>query len=298
MQKIATAFSVHGQRVQGFFHKPEQATESVPLIVMFNGYATEWQFGTVAFIRAFTNHGYATLNFDYRSFGGSEGEPRQVLDIPAQLEDCAAAIAHGLLQPWVDNKRVFVWGSSLGGGHAISMAAEFPQLAGMLAQVPHCDSRAAFKTVTLKSVFTGMSQAILDVLGSKIGKPARRIPVLAEPSEYAVMNHPGWYKHYMSLAAGSPTWENQIAARSLLRGADYRPILSAENIRCKSLLVAGRQDAGVPIESVQETASLIVDVELFIYEGDHFEVYGGDQQPMIIEKQLQFIEQLLNESKR
>ena len=292
MQKIPTSFTVQGTRIHGFFHKPDDATEPLPLIVMFNGYATEWQFGTSAFIRAFTNHGYATLNIDYRYFGGSEGMPRQLLDIPAQLEDCAAAIAHGLLQPWVDNKRIIVWGSSLGGGHAISMAAEFPQVAGLIAQVPHCCSRAAFKTVTLKSVVKGMSNAFADVIGSFFGRKPRMIPVLAEPDSYAVMNHPGWYKHYLSLSAGSPTWENLIPARSLLRGSDYRPLLVAENIRCKSLLAAGRHDAGVPVSSVQETASHIKQCELFIYEGDHFEVYGGDQQAMIIEKQLQFIAEL------
>lgn len=294
MQKIPTSFTVHGTRIHGFFHKPEQAQEPLPLVVMFNGYATEWQFGTAAFIQAFTDAGFATLNIDYRYFGGSEGEPRQLLDIPAQLEDCSAAIRHALAQPWVDTERVVVWGSSLGGGHAISMAAEFGQLAGLIAQVPHCCSRAAFKTVKLGAVFKGMSQAMLDVAGSKLGRPVRRIPVLAEPDSYAVMNHPGWHQHYLQLAAGSQTWENRIPARSLLRGSDYRPIQVAEKIRCPALLVAGRHDAGVPVSSVQDTAAQINQAELYLYEGDHFEVYGGDQQQAIIARQLQFLQPLLN----
>lgn len=294
MQKIPTFFTVHGTRVNGFFHKPAAAKEPLPLIVMFNGYATEWQFGTAAFIRAFTDAGYATLNIDYRGFGGSEGEPRQLLDIPAQLEDCAAAIAHGVLQEWVDQRKIIIWGSSLGGGHAISMAAECPRVAGVIAQVPHCCSRAAFKTVSASSVAKGMSQAMLDVAGSKLGRPVRRIPVLAESGSYGVMNHPGWYQHYMALAAGSPTWENSIPARSLLRGSDYRPILAAANIRCPALLVAGREDAGVPVSSVEETAALIKQAELYLYDGDHFEVYGGELQPAIIARQLQFIQQLFS----
>ncbi|HEY9033817.1 MAG TPA: alpha/beta fold hydrolase, partial [Pseudomonadales bacterium] len=226
MQKIDTSFPVHGTAVRGFFHLPAAAGDGrkLPLIVMFNGYATEWQFGTAAFIERFTALGFATLNFDYRSFGGSDGEPRQLLDIPAQLQDCAAAIAHGLVQDWVDETRVLVWGSSLGGGHALTMASEFDQLAGMLAQVPHCSSRAAFKTVTLKAVFKGMSAAIADAIGSRFGAAPRYIPVLPPAAgEYGVLAHPGWAEHYLALAEGSPTWRNAIVARSLLRGSDYEP---------------------------------------------------------------------------
>ncbi len=37
-------------------------------------------------------HGYDVLAFDYRSFGESEGRPRQVIDIRAQLADWEAAL--------------------------------------------------------------------------------------------------------------------------------------------------------------------------------------------------------------
>ena len=108
----ATEFLVNGSRVRGFFHRPLQSSAATSIVVMFNGFATEWQFGTAAFIEAFTAAGLATLNFDYRSFGASDGEPRQLLDIPEQLNDCRAAIAHALVQPWVDASKLVIWGSS------------------------------------------------------------------------------------------------------------------------------------------------------------------------------------------
>jgi fermentation-respiration switch protein FrsA (DUF1100 family) len=288
-QQEATGFLVDGLRVRGVFHRPAQATAKVPVIVMCNGFATEWSFGTAAFIEAFTRAGMATLNFDYRSFGGSEGEPRQLLDIPGQLNDCRAAIAHALAQPWVDASQLVIWGSSLGGGHAISMAAECPQARALVAQVPHCCSRAAFKTVSWASVGKGMMAAISDALGSHWGRPPKRLPVVAEPPAYAVMSYPGWTAHYLQLAADSLTWQNAIVARSLLRGGNYRPIAVADKVQCPALLVAGLNDAGVPIEAVRETASKIRQCELFTYPGDHFEVYHGDQQPEIVQKELDFI---------
>ena len=78
-------------------------------------------------------------------------------------------------------------------------------------------------------------------------------------------------------------------ARGLLRGGDYRPLLVANKVLCPSLLVAGIEDAGVPIESVEEAANLIKNSEIFKYEGDHFEVYHGEKQPEILKNEVEFI---------
>jgi uncharacterized protein len=275
MLKEKTHFTVHGLQVQGYFHFPEGERKTLPVVVMFNGYGTEWSFGTAPFIEAFTALGFVTLNVDYRYFGESEGQPRQMVDIPAQLEDCRAAINHALAQPWVDKTRLVIWGSSLGGGHAISMAAEFPQAKALIAQVPHCCSRAAMKRVKLSAIFKGMGLSIVDAIGALLGRPVITIPVVAEPDAYGVMNHPHWKEHYLSLAAHSKTWVNAIPARSLAKGGDYRPLMVAQSIQCPALLVAAEGDSGVPIEAVKETAQKIAQCEVFTFAGEHFDVYHG-----------------------
>ena len=213
MQKISSHFVVEQQRLQAYFHKPDGDTEErLSIVVMGNGYATEWQFGTEMFIKAFTDAGIATLNFDYRSFGESEGLPRQLVDIPGQQEDFLMAVNHAKEQTWVDPSRIVIWGSSLGGGHAISVAAKLSGACAMVAQVPHCCSRAAFKTVTFRSVFHGMSRAITDAIKSRFGAEPLLIPILAEPEDYGVMNHPTWLKEYELLTQDSATWENAMPA--------------------------------------------------------------------------------------
>ena len=42
------------------------------------------------------------LCFDYRCFGNSDGEPRQWISVPRQLQDWEAAIAHARSLPGVD----------------------------------------------------------------------------------------------------------------------------------------------------------------------------------------------------
>ncbi|NRB38280.1 MAG: alpha/beta fold hydrolase [Pseudomonadales bacterium] len=294
MQTQSSEFQVEGTTLRGVFHLPENTDtkngHQLPIVIMANGYATEWQFGTAEFIKAFTEAGIATFNFDYRSFGQSDGEPRQMVDIPGQLIDFHHAIENVKNQAWVDGQKLILWGSSLGGGHAISMAAEHHEIKAMIAQVPHCCSRAAFKTVSLSAVFKGMSNAIADNLGSLFNRPPIYLPILAEPSEYGVMHHAGWKKSYEVIGDGSPTWKNQLVARSLLKGGDYRPTMVADKIQCPSLLVPAEDDAGVPLDSVKETANKMKQAEIFSIPGDHFGVYYGEYLPRVIEKQLGFIQ--------
>lgn len=84
--------------------------------------------GLQNYARLFTSHGYICLSFDYRHFGGSEGIPRQLIDITKQRQDWKSAIAFTRSQDDVDEDRVGIFGSSFGGGHVIVTAAEDPKV--------------------------------------------------------------------------------------------------------------------------------------------------------------------------
>jgi alpha-beta hydrolase superfamily lysophospholipase len=77
----------------------------------------------------FAKAGLAALPFDYRGFGASGGEPRQVVDIEGQLEDFCAAVAFARKCGGIDPARIALWGNSLGGGHVIVVAARDPRIA-------------------------------------------------------------------------------------------------------------------------------------------------------------------------
>ena len=303
MQQQAFEIQLEGSSIRGFIHYPDDAdlsnAGSLATVLMGNGYATEWQFGTDAFITAAVDAGFATVNFDYRGFGISDSQlnqVRQIVDIPAQLDDWRAVVKWLKQQPWLNKESLAIWGSSLGGGHAMSIAAETDNVAALVAQVPHCDSREAFKTIALSAVFKGMSTAISDAIGSKFGAKVKLLPIFSTPDEYGVMNHPGWKKHYLTLAQSSKTWVNEIPARSLLRGGDYRPVTVVDNIQAPTLLVAGKQDAGVPFSSVEVVSQKIKDCRIHAYEGDHFEVYHGEQTASLVAIEIEFLQKYLLES--
>ena len=58
--------------------------------------------------------GFATITFDYRGFGESEGERGRL--VPAmQTEDIISVINWAEKQVCIDNQRIGLWGTSLGG---------------------------------------------------------------------------------------------------------------------------------------------------------------------------------------
>jgi uncharacterized protein len=90
-----------------------------PCVVLGHGLGGTVDSGLLPFAERFAAAGIDALAFDYRYFGASDGEPRQLLSVPRQLEDYAAAIAYARSLEGVDPQRIVLWGSSYSGGHVV-----------------------------------------------------------------------------------------------------------------------------------------------------------------------------------
>src|ERR1039457_2726126 len=77
-----------------------------PCVVLAHGWGGTVDSGLLPFAERFAAAGIDALAFDYRHFGSSDGEPRQLLSIPRQLEDYAAAIAFARSLDGVDPDRI------------------------------------------------------------------------------------------------------------------------------------------------------------------------------------------------
>src|SRR5882757_2508660 len=124
-------FTSGDDRISAWLYQPD-STDPAPLLVMAHGLGAVRTMRLDAYAERFSAAGYACLVFDYRCFGDSEGQPRQLLDVRMQLDDWAAAVAYGRTLPGIDHGRIGLWGTSFGGGHVIATAA---RLAGIAAAV-------------------------------------------------------------------------------------------------------------------------------------------------------------------
>ena len=112
---------MHGWHFAGAGDTPRRR-RGRPVVVMAHGLGGTKDSGLEPFAEALAKAGLDVLAFDYRGFGASEGEPRQRVDVAAQLEDYRAAMAAAARCPGVDPRRLVLWGVSLAGGHVLAAA--------------------------------------------------------------------------------------------------------------------------------------------------------------------------------
>ena len=126
-------------RLSGVLYRPSNAPEEgAPVFVLCHGCTYTMNLLVADIAKRLAELGYAALIFDYRGFGESDGE-RGRLQPWEQLTDIRAAVSWLHAEPGIDSTNIGLLGISLGGGHAISVAAVDPRVSSVIAIAPVTD---------------------------------------------------------------------------------------------------------------------------------------------------------------
>ena len=282
---------------QAWYYRPEDAlTETLPCIVMAHGFGGTRDCGLEPYAVKFAAAGFAVLLFDYRHFGASSGEPRQLFSIRRQLEDWANGIAFVRNQKLVNANRVALWGTSFSGGHVLVAAVRDGNIAAVSSQCPMMDARDGAKANLKNSGLTGfLLQGVLgmaDAVGSLFGRPPIYVPLVGRPGVLAAMNSPDSVSGYGAITP--PGWRNQVCIRYALTIASYRPIAYARAANFPALIQVCTNDRLAPAASAIRTARKIgKKAELQSYDCEHFDIYLGEHFERASTEQLEFFDRVL-----
>lgn len=269
----------------GYFYRA--AAEARPCLVMAHGFGGTQEGSLARNAADFATAGLHVLTFDYRSFGESGGEPRQVIDIPSQHADWRAAISFARSLAQVRPDKVALWGSSLGGGHVLAVAASDPSLAAVVAQVPFngfprkVEGRSSAQTRQL------LSAAFADWRAGRKGQPPRYIKAVGDRGELAVMASAA-AAHTIAMM-DNPTWRNEIAPRVLLQMMFYRPGRQARKLAMPLLLALAEWDKETPAELTSPIAEQARRGEIRRYPCSHFQFYDEAVRPVVLADQTSFL---------
>lgn len=137
-RRLDVEFQSGGETCRGWLYLPE-GDGPHPAVVLAGGWCYVKEVVMPGYAEAFARSGLASLVFDYRRLGASDGEPRQHLDPWDQIEDYRNGLSFLEQHGEIDSARLGAWGISYSGGHALILAAIDPRLKAAVSIVPVID---------------------------------------------------------------------------------------------------------------------------------------------------------------
>ena len=271
-------FKSKGLQCRGWLYLPEdiESDAKLPAIVMAHGFSAVKEQALPEFAEKFSKAGFATLVFDYRFFGASEGEPRCQLFPLEMVEDYRNAISWVSEHPRVDRERICIWGTSYSGGLVSYVGAVDKRAKAVVAQVPSLidpESRRMMDPVKWDSIGEFLLQ---DRIARYSSGAINYIKVVAPEGEPCVLPGRENYDAFLEMAKIAPNWRNEVTLESLEKIREFNPVSSIHWIAPRPLLViAAENDNLLPFEVVKNSFGNAGEPKkLIVLPILHFDIYA------------------------
>jgi dienelactone hydrolase len=251
----------------------------VPALLLVHGWGGVKAHLNQAYAPVFAREGMMVLTFDYRGWGESDGkfvrtgdkpdsakgemtlpvrEVREIVDPIDQLADIRSALAYLSGEAQVDTGRLAIWGSSLGGGLALQIAGEYPQIRVLISQIGAVDSLANFETGNERFGEQAWQEQIVRARGDSPPFPTASQPGLQGAPDYFAMSR-------------------------------YDPMPWAERIQAATLIIDAREeelfDIRINGQALYQRIRDRVPARYEVLPGRHYDVYRdeGYRQAVVLE---------------
>jgi hypothetical protein len=287
-------FIVGGDEISSWLYLPEIKDEKVPCIVMSHGFGGTKDMILENYAMRFVEAGYAALTYDYRHYGESDGEPRQMQSVPSQLEDLRAAIRFARLREEIDPEKIILWGTSAAGGYGVTIAAEDRRIKSVIAQCSSFDhkedSKLFIKRYGIGYFIRLLPHAQRDKGRARVGLSPHTIPTYGKPGTLAVFATYGAYDEVSDLVGDSKNFINETCARVILMPYGQNLLRIAKHVKCPVLILVCERDEIVSPNSHKKVESILGDLaEVKMYPIGHFDIYKEENFEKAIEDQIEFL---------
>lgn len=279
-----------GECVGDLYLPPEAGPH--PTVVMAHGIAAERSFGLTPFVEGFVARGLAVLIFDYRNFGPSSGEPRNLVSPIRHVADYHSAIDFVQTDSRLHPGRLALWGTSFSGGHALVTAARrTKEVRAVVAQIPFVSGISSAFAYPFRYHVPALALGLIDALSAGLGYSPVTVPVVRQRG-LALL--PGLEAHtgYMGLLPPDSDISEgvgRVPARILLTIMAYHPIALASRVEAPVLIIAARDDRIIPVRGVRRTAARIPQCRLEEWPIGHFDIYSGQWLVRAVELEADFL---------
>ena len=266
MQKVT--FYSHGARVAGVLRLPPSGPPCAA-VVMCAGMTLTKEVWLPANADWLCARGYATLSFDYRGFGESEG-PRLRLVPAMQVEDVRAALTFLETLPSIDSARLGLFGVSLGASVAVATAGVDSRVKATIAVAGPMDLGRVWRAFPgFEGFHAKVSSARQKAVASGEFSFIKLSRLLAGDTATA--------SKIEQDAAGIPQWRPEVSFESLADLFEFRPEAVVAQISPRAVMfVAPEDDELVAQGELRSAFALAGEPKRFVMLPGvkHHEVYG------------------------
>ncbi len=289
----AVTFESEGVRCEADLYRPRDGDPPWPAVAMAHVFGAERAWRLAPFAEQFARAGIAAFAFDYRSFGGSEGTPRRLIDPDGQQVDWTAALEYLRSLPVVDEARTAIWGSSFSGGHALEVASCDSNVRAVVAQVPFVDGPATVAHQTsdrsTRSRLSMLARAFVDRALAGCGLGPVCLPMVSAPGEGGMVDSPGAEEGFLALVPEGEEPVNRTPARVILDLPFYRPVERAGEVDVPVHVVVAEEDRLLPRCPTERVVDRLSDPSVHRVPAGHFDVHFDPWFEPVVEEQVAFL---------
>ena len=269
-----------GTTLRGWHYLPDGSGKHAT-IVLAHGFAGVKEMYLDKYAEAFAKAGFASVVYDHRNFGASDGEPRQEIDPWQQIRDYSDAITFALSLERTDAERIGVWGSSYSGGHVLVVAAVDRRVKCVVSQVPAISGSQGFRRL-VRADFLSIVEAGFhaDRTNRAAGGAPAMVPVVTQdPTAASALPTADSYQWFTETAdARAPSWRNEVTVRTLEYAFSYEPGAYIGLISPTPLLliVAVKDHLAVSDLAIAAYERAYEPKRLILLPGGHFDAYVSE----------------------
>lgn len=276
-------FTVGASTVAAVLRRP-RGGEPAPGVVLTGPFTGVKEQVVAGYAERLSAAGLATLVFDHRGFGESEGEPRQHEDSAGKLADLRAATSALAAHPATNPSRLGCVGICLGGGYALKHSAFDPRIrATAFVAAAFNDPRVMRGGMGEENYRAAMAEfAALEQRQHDTGEMEYLPAVDPDGGEAAMPGREPW-DYYGTERSASPGWRNRVTRSSLRELLTFDAAMGADFLApTPALFVHGRRDDFCSPRAAQAVYNRVRSAKEFLWldTTNHIDLYD---QPAYVE---------------
>jgi uncharacterized protein len=277
-EKRAVSFQVDGQTLRGDLYLPRGASASnkVPAVVVGGSLTSVKEQMSASYAQELAKRGIAALAFDYRHYGQSEGQPRQLENVETKKTDLKAAVSFLQTVPSIQAQGISLLGVCTSGGNVIQAAAEDSRVrsvatvAGWFVE-PSFTPMLYGGEAAVAALKTQGNQALVKYQATRVSDTVQTYGMAGSGAAHAG-DH---MDYYMNQQRGNiPQWTNAMAVQSWESWLSFDPVAFASRVKVPTMIIHS-DDSALPDQARKVYGLLAGKKELTWLKGGHFEFYDN-----------------------